>query len=686
MRKFFIFLVLNCFLSSVVMAETREFSSIEEAQASAAANAARRNKELLQNKRPAMKLPRTNEELKEYIIKNKDTLDISTLPKGDRLDKISAFSKVDYVDPESKKSTWEKIYDKAMERIKGDDSSLPNEDDAVYYQSTVNEEQDIADVPLISIKLPDGAYMEVPAYEHIPFHDTQIEVVPNRMLKVLERIVVVANGKKVKNPLYKIINKQNILSRDKFEIILDGVVVNGTPVEYKLMDIGGYYIISPVKEINLPEGVYVFEFKYIVDRYLSENKDFYDFYWDLNGGYWNLLTTRGVISVRMPGREPAVARYALTGNLGKLSDTNSVVMDDKINNISGYTNLYPLLPGESMFLFLVMPKVDFLPVTLSQKINTYFYNYGDIVFCGIYFLIVLVSSGLSWLFIRNKMALKNVKITSPMLLRTLWCKTTDIKSVGCLLLDLYRKNLVEIEAKDKNVFLVKKTSHSKRAQKFEQKILKILFSNKSNICKMLSLEKVEKIKNIVVNEVAKQMKHLALKLSSMYILFNVVFLLLIEFALFAWSMNYRLLYLFILMDVILLIFMSFVIFVNKSIWKDICSYIFLAMFVVMTFWMLLLFNINWIAITTLFTAIGIAFVFNKSILGFNAMLKNAIYSVHELRKFLIEQKEVVNGKNFIIQQANIFALDIEDMFPNGDKIKNHYRLDLLKQLLMKIDV
>ena len=53
-----------------------------------------------------------------------------------------------------------------------------------------------------------------------------------------------------------------------------------------------------------------------------------------------------------------------------------------------------------------------------------------------------------------------------------------------------------------------------------------------------------------------------------------------------------------------------------------------------------------------------------------------------MREFLLQQQESVGtGRNFAAQQANIFVLDLEDKYPENPKIKCHYRLKEMEELL-----
>lgn len=686
MKKIFLLFLLNCFFITSVYAETKEFSSIEEAEANASAIAARRNRELLKEQPREENLPKTENDMLEYIRQRLDNLDITVLPEGDRLDKASSFSRVDDSEPAEKKSTWEKIYDEAMERLTGKKETVEEPYSPVQYYSPVEDsenQQSSEQIPTVNVQVPGGMVIEAPAYEHIPYYSTQIEVVPNRVLKVVEQIVVVANGEKVKNPLIRFIDKNKVIGKGKFQIVLESVLVNDTPIPYEVAEDVKYYILKPAHKATLPEGVYVFEFKYFVENYLEDKNDFYQLYWDLNGGHFNLLVTRAVIAVRLPGVEPAVKRYALTGRVGSLTDKNSVVKDDK-NNISGFMNLYPLMPGDSMYLFLTLPKVDFLAETTSQKVVSFINDFGDILFCAFYLIIVILSCGLSWHYIHRQMKFRNVSIPTAVATRALWRGASDIKSVGCALLDMYRKSLIEIEENDNEVILVRKTAHARRLADFERRILALLFSKKDSICRALSDKTALQLKKLVKEEGERQIRWLGAKLASMYMISNVVLLLLLEIALAAWNPNVLAMKVFAVVDVLLLLIIGLALLMRGSLPKKILLG---GLLLLLTGFasLILLIYFNWVAVIMMFIGIWIAVLFSQKASGFDAMLKNAVRSTYQMKEFLSSQKEMIgSGRNFAVQQPNIFALDLEDDYSDHPKIHDMYKLRMIKTWLNKV--
>ncbi len=680
MKKFFALIAVFMSVATQVRADVRSIANMEEA----AMAVRQRNASLMKEQPVYEEIPTDEDELREYLIERSKNFDITTLQKGDRLDNPSSYSRVNLSASQPKKTFWEEMYDKAMERI-SKDAKLQNElEDVKYYTLTPSESQiEVTEdqVPMINIKLPDGMPLKVPAIEHVPLFSSQIEVLPNRMLKVYDKVVVVANGEKVQNGFIRFIRKRQKNNVAKIQVIPDTVTINGTVVPYRLEEQKDYYAFRPKKSFRLAEGVYVFEFHYFVDHALWNYGDFYEFYWNATGGHLNLVTARAIATIKLPGREPAVKRYVLTGQGSHVTDKNAVMMNGQ-SNITGFMNISPLAPGEGMHVFMTVPKVDFLPVSATQRIVSLIEEYGDIIFSAMYLLIVVISCALSWYYIRHKLKFRNVNVSSPLAVRALWRGGADLKSVGALFLDLFKKNVVDLQQQDGNLLLVRKSAHARKLHKFEKKIMKLLFSKKDSVCHLKTDFVLRRVLPAVKKETDVQLRKLGVRLSAMYICFNLMLLLVAEVALCLWNPYAPLKNVFMWINVLLLIGGGLCWLSLGKKWLRRFSW--LILLDIMCFaGLLLCVYLHWSAALMLMLGVCIAFVFNKKASGQDAMLKNAVLSVQKLREFIEKQAEnIESGRNFTIQQANIWALDLENNFTNNPKIAGSYRLEEVN-LLMK---
>lgn len=69
----------------------------------------------------------------------------------------------------------------------------------------------------------------------------------------------------------------------------------------------------------------------------------------------------------------------------------------------------------------------------------------------------------------------------------------------------------------------------------------------------------------------------------------------------------------------------------------------------------------------------------------NGLLKPHILEAKGQRDYLIRSKEnIMLGRDFTSQQANIFAVEAENEFPPQDKFKDYYKLDIAKAIIDKL--
>ena len=677
MRKYFLTICFSLFFIGEALGATKEFSSIEEAQA----NMSVRNQEIIQQALEPDNLPQNEEEMRAFVQERLKVVDISNLAKGERIDKSSSFSKVDEVI--TQKSFFEKIYEEALERV-GVSSGVGIDElsQVQYYSLKENNDDDVADtqIPIINATLPMGNTIKAPAYEHIPIFSSQVEILPNQIIKVYENITLVATGNKVKEPLIRFIKKEAPSRENKVHITLDEVKINGTVVPYEITEQKDHFVLKPLNNFSLHEGVYVFEFRYMLDRYLWDYGDFYEFYWDLTGGNFNLLINRALLAVKLPGREPAVKRYALTGSEGNLKDKNSVVINGN-GNTSGFMNMYPLMNGESFYTFITVPKVDFLPTANSRSILWFIEDHGDILLSLLYLFTVATASLLSWNYVQKHLKFKKINISSALLIRVLWKDVIDTKAVGCVLLDLFKKNILDIQQRNEDIILVRKSFHAKNISKFENKLLNTIFTKNDNVSKLKQGENANYIYDLIKKEANLLIKKLGLKLSSMYILCNVAMLALVEIGLSLWSDNPLLRGIFLVSNILwITMFIANWYSFGNAIKKIVLNFVSIVSLILSSICLSAV--LSWSAILILSLGIIVALTFVKKVSEPTALLKNAIQAVYKQKDFLLEQKDnICSGKNFILQQANIFALDLDYLFENNPKIKDIYRLTEIQKLL-----
>ena len=148
--------------------------------------------------------------------------------------------------------------------------------------------------------------------------------------------------------------------------------------------------------------------------------------------------------------------------------------------------------------------------------------------------------------------------------------------------------------------------------------------------------------------------------------------------------NALLLKVFAVVDAILLMIFGLSLLMKKTLWKKILLGFLLVVLTAVAALVSLVY-LNWVAVVLLFVGIWVAILFGNKASGLDAMLKNAVKSAYQMREFLISQKEAIaSGRNFAVQQPNIFALELEDIYPDNPKIHDVYKLELIKKWLTKM--
>ena len=382
------------------------------------------------------------------------------------------------------KSVFEKIYEKALERIDNSSPKRQREDvlqSENFAASTVQEQQtqwQDENIPVIKTELPpDNKMTTIVAMEHIPYLMNSIEILPSGMVKFEETVVVVANGNKLRRGLSKILplniyNNKGQKHRIDYSII--DVTINDEKQDFYLTSDDEHVYILPKNDYSLDSGVYTYKFEYIADNVLWRDGDSYQFFWDVGGNGWNLVVDRLGASLNMPVNAWQKSDVLLGTVFGLQSDQVEI----RDNNRTGvfYTAKRPLFIGEGMYIISSINADALMPETMWQKIIRYFYDRHDVILSFFGFITVIISFVLSWKFIlKDKGQLKLSLNKTALMIRYLMTDKFDIKSVCGFLLEVYKKNIIDIQQTGNTILLIKKTDNLNGLNSDEKKALKCLF-------------------------------------------------------------------------------------------------------------------------------------------------------------------------------------------------------------------
>ena len=594
-------------------------------------------------------------------------------------------------DEYKEKTFYEQIYEDAIKRATAKPDNVSQQLDPKMLQPELWEDKN-ASQPLNSISVALPPYDEkvlVPPYEHIPYLFTRIEVLPSGSLKIDETITVISNAQKLRYPLSKAL-PTHMIDRNgkphKIEVNINEVTVNGYPIEYKIIEKGGNIIITPNDNIPLDAGVYTYVFSYIVGGQVAYYDKFDELNWDVSGGHWNLIISRIGASIILPHGSETITQRALVGYPFHYSHER-VLMTREAPNVIGFSSKVPLFIAENMPITVVLPKGVVQKPDWGKKIDFWLLEYGTTIIPLLGFLTIVISYILSWRYIKKhnkKLPISFVR--TPQMLRLLISGNFDSRAFGAFILDMFRKNIIDIQKNDKHIMFVKRTDNMKSLTKKERLALQVIFAKESVLTiNSSNIVKLKQAMNLVRESTISAFNTFTLKLSALYLIFGCGMLLFTELFT-AYTMLDSGKKFSIMLGITISLLFYLVLFNIK--WKKIWTNILIKLFsVVMTLFNFVLFAgvaSFWGALLVLASCIAIIF-FNNLYRKRNGLVKSNIAEAIQLQKYLIENNEsIALGRDFINHQANIFAAEAENNYSQNDSNKEVYRLDIIKAIISKI--
>lgn len=651
------------------------------------------------DKMPAPQAPQTSEpEVKEvefddfkHFIQDR----FSTAPKADP---TSINKNVGYLpsltreqmEQENKKGIFQKMYEQALERI--GNTPPPKRADVADITATLpdipkqQEAWAVSDIPLITAYLPpNNTPFEVPALEHIPYLMNSIEVLPSGLVKFEETIVVVANGGKLYRGLTKILplyvyNPYG--SRQRLDYSIVNVSVNDMPIEYHLTANGRNALLVPDDDYSLDPGIYTYKFEYVVDNLLWNYGDFYQLYWDIGGNGWNLVVDRLGASLSLPAEGALIDNEVLLGSAQGL-EANAVDIKPNGRFATAYVAKRPLFIGEGMHLVADISSQALATPTFWQQVVRSFYDYGDVYLSLLGLFIIIISFVISWRYIANdKGQLKLSLPKSAMVIRYLLLNRFDLKSICGFLLELYKKNIIDIQQSGDTILLIKRTDNLKSLQRYESKALRYLFPSHETVFNVNSKNRLPLKRFAVCLEhgLRRQMLKFRLKLNLGYLLFSLAMIMVTEAFMAFFKLNP--LYSFVVM-----VCASLACLAAFAMWQlgqrkwskillrllslDILSISFIIFAAVVH-------PLAGMLLVTSVAAIVIALGIYSKRLG---LIKHYVQDFANFKDYLIKHHDnIVLSRDFLNYQAAIWAFDLEqDFIPNGNP--EYYKLGIAGNIL-----
>lgn len=655
--------------------------------------------------------PNNQEEVRSYF---KKRLEEASFSIEDKDADISNSGSVDVVhsseyykaqDEQNKKGLFQKFYEKALASLGGKNTdtepSYYDEEKEAERIKTIaqaakkfyffNEEQHQAaepQIPTVGVVLPSGRKILAPAREHIAYFLSYIDIHANGYLKIEDTITLVANNDKFAYGLVRQFPKYAD-KHQQIEFILENVTVNGTKVPYMVEAIGDNIMVKPKYNQRLAPGVYTYVFNYTINNKLttSGNQQFLD--WNMFGTLDNIVLTSANAIVTIPSGYNFTDIVALVGR-PELMTQRRTNRFELARNVVAFSNITPMIKGESMHILAVMDNAMFLK-NFNRNFSHFLINWGNIVYAGLGLLAILISFILSLLNLRRER--KSKKYTpsyNGSLMRSIMVSKYDRVAFVSQILDLLRKNAIDIKQSDNRVYLLKKETNSAKLTPPEKRALKTLFHKQGNavevnISNNVRFKKVKKIFEKIIN---RQIKKYNIFHNISYVLFSSAMLLLTEVFIAFLSVNFAQTMIILLSTTLLYAFYIWILRHHFKHWYVAIPTKVIILLAMVVIWVFSSIYIGGICSLLIMIMVAVIFAFTGLFGERNSFAEEAKEAIIRYKEYLISNAEAINlSRDFLNQQSNVFALDICEYFPQNVSNKNYHRLeeaDALKQRLIDI--
>lgn len=591
---------------------------------------------------------------------------------------------------EQNKPEFQKIYEAAMARViqrQGpSDIRLPQAAPQIAEQKKAWERPNF---PVVEAVLPDSPEkVLIPAKEHIPYLLAKIDILPDGVVKIEETVTVVANGEKLRTGVHKRLPSSILLrdgTRQDISYTFVSASINGQPADYKIARGSSGFLLTPVREEALNPGVYTYRFTYLAHNLMGVYPDFDEFYWDVTGSSWDLVIGKTGATITYPQAGEPLGQVVLVGAPNGLSPAWGNII--RLTPVSfGYRSTRPLFVGEGFHIISSLPHGVIAAPSFGNLWFRKIEKHSDVVFSALALLMIVAGFLVSGSYVRRNVGQLRVtlKKTAP-LLRFLYAGRYDIKSFGAFILELYKKNIIDIQQAGDTILLVKRTDQHKNLSICEQKALQAMFGpseavfnvNKNNLIK------IRRASRFIEKEVRRDFGLFRLKLNSGYILFSLAMLFAGEICIALFAQNPEMLK--VLIPGTLALTGGCLLFYVQSVRNlyNIAARAFGTALVLLT-GTVMASTVSLPAVALIFCAVLAIFYFTSGYGKRSGLLKPYIDETAAQKEYLRRHKDsIMLGREIANRQANILVLDMENEFP-ADRKNEYYKLGTIIDMMRKL--
>lgn len=582
-------------------------------------------------------------------------------------------------------SAYEKIYEESM-RQAGNTTDTINQDvelTGTFYklkQPEINTSQFVPDFPYVKVKLSDTREILAPADEHFPYVLTSIGIEPTGLLHVTEDFTFISNNESFPYGFFRILPKYSYSrngEKRRIDLELVSVTINEKNYPYKITEVGNYLYIEPKEQINLPTGIYRYQFKYIIDRAVWYFDNYDELYWDITAKTLKNVVGSANAVVALPTGKTFIAQNAIASTKNGLNPQRVTITTLSENSL-GFADTEALGVGEDIHLFLTMEKGTLLPPDFSKKYQWFIHDYGANLFALITLLAIMLSYRISLSQIqRNKDKTRIYTKKTPAIYRLLNQNTFDNISLGSEILNLQTKNILTYQENNEKISLIKKSDNLKKLSKVEQKLIQILYPGQETKLNegIESALKLKRAYNYLRFQTYKQLYILKLKLNAMYITFSLAMLLFEIVS--SSSLSINPLNTCITITIFTLSLFPLVTIISINFKSRIIKYLVRLLLFIVIFWIVGILSIYSSALYAILQLLIVYLItyYNRLFSKRSGLLRNKIKETEEYKNYLQKNPEIEqNSKDIISKIPYIYTFGLIKLYPNIKELEYTNRL------------
>ncbi len=477
------------------------------------------------------------EAVSKYLQKRLAVVQKADIP-ADEIMNPSSTSIVDTEELQKKQKTtisaYERIYQDSINKATAEGTLNQNvEIDGVFYrlkEDNTTTAPFVPDFPYVTIKLSNNREILAPAEEHIAYMLTTLNIEPTGLLRVTEEFVFVSNNEDFPEGFFRIFPKYAYSiagEKRKLDLTLDSVTINNQEIPYQITEIGNFLHIEPRHPLDLPSGIYTYRFNYLIDRAVWFYDGYDELYWDITGRtIKNVIGSTNAIVI-LPTGKKFLEQNAFVSTKEGLKPTRTTITALSENSL-GFADTEALAVGDDIHLLIRLEKGTIVPPDFAKKYMWYIHDHGAVLFALLALIAIFISYKISSTQLRRNQDKIRVNLKkTPAMFRLLNANTFDVRSFGAEILNLCAKGILELQKRNDNVVLFKKTDNLKKLTKPEQKFVNTLFPNTETtlIAAPESHLKLNRAYNYLKKQTYRRFNLYKLQLNGLYLIFSISMLL-----------------------------------------------------------------------------------------------------------------------------------------------------------------